>query len=405
MTGPPAARLWLRLLALFSLASLVETMFWGQMGAFMPLYLPKLGVRAADVPALTGAIAAISGAIGIPLIPLWGALADRYARQPIIVRSFVVHLVAGAIALLAANVWVFVLGRAVMSLALGNTGLMLTTLSEWTPHGRRSTAFAIVNSASPVGAFVGPLLGGPIVDRWGFPALLLVDVALMLAVVLVLSFGYRDRFVGKNDGPILRMAWAGVLIIWRSPRLRALFPALFLLFAGWTLALTYVPLAITALYRGDSPGTAIGYVLGASGLTSLVLSPIVGMLADRLGNWRVLFGGAAVAVALWPIPGLMPGLVGFGVSWALLSGVVASVFAISFSVLSDSAPGEVRGRVMSFAFLPMNVGFMVGPAIGSVITRASVFAVFPAAALITLLGLGALLIAARQAPGPAAQPA
>ena len=53
---------------------------------------------------------------------------------------------------------------------------------------------------------------------------------------------------------------------------------------------------------------------------------------------------------------------------------------------------------MSFAYLPVNVGFMVGPAIGSVVTQLSLFAVFPTAAFITALGVGALGLAARIKP-------
>src|SRR3989337_2305069 len=105
---------WVRLLGLFSAAGVIETIFWGQMNAFTPLYLPQLGVPPADVPAWTGAIVSLSNVIGIPFLPFWGALADRYGRQPLIVRSFVAHMIAGVVALLAGNIWVFVLGRAVM---------------------------------------------------------------------------------------------------------------------------------------------------------------------------------------------------------------------------------------------------------------------------------------------------
>ena len=94
------------------------------------------------------------------------------------------------------------------------------------------------------------------------------------------------------------MAAESVRIIWRSGRLRALFAALFLLFSGWMLAMTYAPLVVTALYRGDDPGTAVGVVLGAGGLTALVFSPLMGVLADRFGHWRLLFIGACVAVPL-----------------------------------------------------------------------------------------------------------
>ena len=38
----------------------------------------------------------------------------------------------------------------------------------------------------------------------------------------------------------------------------------------------------------------------------------------------------------------------------------------------------------------------IGPAIGSVVTQGSVFAVFPAAAILTAIGIGAMALAARQ---------
>ena len=42
---------------------------------------------------------------------------------------------------------------------------------------------------------------------------------------------------------------------------------------------------------------------------------------------------------------------------------------------------------MSFAYLPVNIGSFLGPALGSLITRSSVFAIFPAAAIFTALGV------------------
>ena len=184
--------------------------------------------------------------------------------------------------------------------------------------------------------------------------------------------------------------------MWRSGRLRALFPALFTLFAGWMLALTYVPLAVNALYTGADIGTQVGYVMGAGGLLALVLSPLLGMLADRVGHWRVLFVGAVVAIFLWPLPALVGGLVSFGLTWALINGLVSGVFSISFNVLSQSAASPVRGRVMSFAYLPVNVGATIGPALGSLITHNSVFTVFPAAALLTALSIVLLYLAYRR---------
>src|SRR5258708_30869761 len=311
---------WLWLLSLFTVAGFIETVFWGQMNSFTPLYLPRLGIAPEDVATWTGATVAISGALGIPFLPFWGALADRYSRKPIIVRSFVAHLVAGVIPLLAGNIWVFVLGRAVMSLSLGNSGLMMTTLAERVPEGRRGLAFSVMNSAPPVGAFIGPLIGGPIVDARGFPALLVIDVALMIGVILMLTFGYHDDFQGRNTGPLARMAAESVRVVWESRRLRTLFPALFLLFGGWMVALTYVPLATQALYTGATPGTAVGLVIGAGGLTALVLAPATGPPPDRSPHSPLLFSPPPLDSLLSPLPPPIPTLAPFAAPLPSLTG-------------------------------------------------------------------------------------
>ena len=137
-------------------------------------------------------------------------------------------------------------------------------------------------------------------------------------------------------------------------------------------------------------------MLGAGGLVTLVVSPIVGALADRFGHWRTLFAVAALSIVLWPLPAFAHGLVAFGVVWALLNGVLSGMFAVSFSVLSESAPGDVRGRVMSFAYLPVNVALIVGPGLGSLVTKGSVLAVFPTGAAFTALGIAMLALASRK---------
>lgn len=388
---------WIRLLILFTLASLVETIFYSQMLAFTPLYLPKLGaVSEAEILFLVGLISATSNGVGIPFLPFWGALADRFSRKPIIIRSFVVILAAALLAYLSESVWVFFLARSLTGFALGNSGLMMTTLTERLPQNRVGFGFSVMNSAAPVGAFLGPLSGGWVVDAYGFRTLLLLNCITISLIILALFFGYRDLYRGEIRASILRMAWDSVRLIGKSRRLLALFPALFLLFGGWMLAFTYIPLVITDLYTGEDAGTVIGLVIGASGFTTLILGPILGALADRYGGWRVLIIGATLALVMWPLPGLTRDLIIFAILWSLLNGVVSAVFALSFSVLSSSAGERVRGRIMSFAYMPVNLGFMVGPAVGTRITQASIFNIFPASALFTALGLAALFIAYRQ---------
>jgi DHA1 family multidrug resistance protein-like MFS transporter len=389
-------RSWLWLLALFTFGSFIEAILYGHLMAFTPLYLPKLGVAPVDVSRWTGLIASVSGIPGLLFLPFWGALADKFSRKPIIIRSFVVHVMVAVFVLLAGNVWLFLIGRALSGLSLGNSGLMMTTLAERAPSRRQGLAFAVMNTATPIGVFIGPLFGGPVVDRWGFPALLAIDAALLLVVILGLAFAYKDTFKSADQHPLLGMAVESVQIVTGSASLRSLFPALFMLFAGWMLAMTYVPIAISELYTGLNQATIVGMILGAGGFVALFLGPLLGSLADRYGLWRILFIGAAGEVLLWPLLALTPGLTAFAVVYALVNGLGSGVFAISFSVLANSTTSSVRGRVMSFAYLPVNIGLLIGPLIGSLVTRSSVFAAFPTTAALTAISIAMLVPAYRK---------
>jgi len=388
---------WVRMTILFAIAGFFEVTAYGQVTAFTPLYLPHLGIELAAVAFWVGAITSFSNVAGLPFLPFWGALADRYGRKPLIIRSFVAAFVALSLTALAPNVWTFALARAIQSLGLGNTGLILATIAEHAPAGRVAFAFGIVNGANPMGAFIGPLAGGPIVDRFGFPVLMAADAAIMLGIVAMLAFGYRDGFVAKTStGPLLRMAGDGILLIVRSPRLRALFPALFLLFAGWMLAFIYVPLVVARLYTGPDPNTAVGIVFGAGGVGVFILSPLIGAIADRYGRAQTLFIGCAVLAAIWSAPFFTRDIVPFTVLWTVVNGLAAALFSLSFTLLSASATDATRGRVMTFAYLPANIGFVIGPGIGSAIASVDVFLVFPSAAVLTGLGLAAVIYAWRQ---------
>jgi MFS family permease len=188
-------------------------------------------------------------------------------------------------------------------------------------------------------------------------------------------------------------------------RVRTIFVALFFLYAGWMLVYSYLPVVVTTLYHGHNPASAIGYVLGSAGVLAMLISPIFGSLADRFGYWRVLTSGAAAEVILWLLPFWTRSLIPFAIAACAASGLAAAVFSISFNVLSTSAPASIRGRVMSFAYLPVNLGFSMGPMLGSQLVKFDLFYIFPAAFAFTGLGLVVLRAARRQPAALDAEPA
>src|SRR5881409_2717565 len=98
---------WRRMLTLFTLATFIEVIAYGQLAAFTPLHLPKIGVPLENVPAAIGLIAVSVNVVGLLFLPFWGVLADRYGRKPLIIRSFAATGAGLAVAAVGRNVWLF----------------------------------------------------------------------------------------------------------------------------------------------------------------------------------------------------------------------------------------------------------------------------------------------------------
>ncbi len=378
------------LVAMFTLAGFVEGVLWGQLNGFVPLYLPELGIRPDDVPAWTSIATLLGTGVGLLTLPLWGALADRYARKPVIVRSFVVYALGCAVAALAHDMPGFLVGRTLMSLSMGNSGLMMATLNERIPPRHIGLAFALFNSAGPLGSFLGPLVGGPIVDAHGVRTLFACDAALMFALTLLLAGGYRDSYQPTDRRSVFVLARESLRVVVASARLRRLFPTLFCLFGGWMLVNLYLALIVTERFPTAQLATRIGWVLASGGVGTVVLSPLLGALGDRLGVWRVLAIGGAAQTLCWPLPMLAPDFVSFTIAWAVANGLASGVFALAFAALAESAPPTARGRVMAFAYLPMTGAYAIASAIGWLAPGQIVAVAFPAAAALTALGVAGL---------------
>jgi MFS transporter, DHA1 family, multidrug resistance protein len=81
---------WRLLLAVFWITSMVEGLGVSQIFALLPTYLREMGVAPTDRLTFVGLFSALVFVVGMPLVPLWGAWADKYSRKLVIVRSAVV---------------------------------------------------------------------------------------------------------------------------------------------------------------------------------------------------------------------------------------------------------------------------------------------------------------------------
>lgn len=136
------------------------------------------------------------------LLILFGTLGDRVGRRRILLLGYGLFGVASGLAALAQGPQVLILARAL--LGVGGAMIMPATLSilrQVFPDRReRALAIGIWSAVAAVGAAVGPLLGGFLLEHFWWGSVFLVNIPLML-VSLPVGRLLLPESTGDRDGP------------------------------------------------------------------------------------------------------------------------------------------------------------------------------------------------------------
>lgn len=383
---------WLRLALVFAAASFVETIGFGHYLSFLPLIVRSLGTVEADVAVTVGFLSAASLLVGLPLVPFWGAWADRYSRKLIVVRSAVVEAILFLLLARVSAVWQLFLLVPLIGLVLGNTGVMLAELTDRTPRARLGFVISLVGTAGPLGFAVGPAFGGFLVDRLGFQALFLIDAAATAAVVLLLLVGYHEQpDRERTSEPVLRLVSRSLAAVAHTPLARWIFAGYFMLLLGQRFFTPYLALFVEQLNGPEQLATVVGLVVAAYGVTAAIGSPIAGAIGGRAGYLRVFVAATLVASLGLVAAALAPDLLMFAAVYALFGAAFATAGSMLFTMLASGLPTAIRSGVLNLALLPLYLSGIAGSLLSAGVIAATggalrpvwlVSAVFLAAALV-----------------------
>jgi DHA2 family multidrug resistance protein len=113
----------------------------------------------------------------------------------------------------------------------------------------------------------------------------------------------------------------------------------------------------------------ISWVLTSYIVAAAILTPLTGVLADRMGRKR-LFGGAVIGFTLASmLCGAATSLEQLVVFRALQGALGASLVPLSQSVLLDTYPREKHGSAMALWGMGVMVGPILGPTLGGYLTE------------------------------------
>jgi DHA2 family multidrug resistance protein-like MFS transporter len=136
------------------------------------------------------------------LLILFGTLGDRVGRRRILLLGYGLFGIASGLAALAHDAQVLILARAL--LGVGGAMIMPATLSilrQVFPDRReRAVAIGVWSAVAAVGAAVGPLLGGFLLEHFWWGSVFLVNIPLML-ISLPIGRLLLPESRGDRNGP------------------------------------------------------------------------------------------------------------------------------------------------------------------------------------------------------------
>src|SRR5947209_1521331 len=136
---------------------------------FLPMYVQALGVtERAQVAVWSGVIAGSAALTMAILAPVWGVLADRYGRKPMLVRSMIGGAIVVAAMGFVGDVWQLLGVRLIQGAVTGSQAAAAALVAASAPAGQVGFALGLISTAVQVGNAVGPAGGGLAVGSLGF---------------------------------------------------------------------------------------------------------------------------------------------------------------------------------------------------------------------------------------------
>jgi DHA1 family tetracycline resistance protein-like MFS transporter len=147
-----------------------------------------------------------------------------------------------------------------------------------------------------------------------------------------------------------------------------------------------LPKLIASFVGGNMSNAAL--VIGAFATVwaaiQFFMSPLLGMISDRVGRRPVILVSNAVGVIDYAIMALAPNLLWL-FAGRVLSGMASANMTAASAYIADVTPPEKRAKAFGLLGSAFGLGFILGPAIGGLVGNIDPRLTFWAAALVSLV--------------------
>lgn len=371
------------------IAVFASTMGVGFIGPLMPLYARDLGAHGISL----GMIFAGFSMARFVVTPFIGRLSDKKGRRVFLASGLAAYTL---FSLLYLSVDTYMQLIAVRALHGASAGLVIPIaqayVGEISPEGREGSYMGAFTVSIFAAFGMGPLIGGPLTDRFGMGAPFIAmgslsAVAFVLVLALLPELGLHAK-AHKNRAPVKDVLSHSIIIALIIFRSSAAF--------GRGVVVPFLP--FVAESRGASI-SIIGVLLATNILLSSFMQIPFGKLADRASKpLLVAIGMVGSAIVIFAIPYCRT--VAHLFVLQIATGVV-SALGFPAAIAMATQCGRTfngMGTVMAIFNSGMSIGLILGPLSGGLAEGIFGFdLMFKGASLVVLLGFVGFILFIRRA--------
>ncbi|MGE8067049.1 MFS transporter [Pseudomonas sp. NPDC089569] len=372
---------WRRNLAICVFGSFTTLVSLSMLLPFLPLYVQQLGVtNQADVVQWSGVAFGATFFGTAMTAPLWGRLADRYGRKPMLVRAAIGMAVVMSLIGLARDVTELVALRLIAGLIGGYASAAIVMIGTQVPREKAGWALGVLSTGALSGNLVGPLVGGFLPQLVGIRGTFFVGGTMIAVAAIITILCVREDFDRTTDGSRRDKQTSTDGDSSRWPVVAALLvTAMMVLLANMSIE------PIITVYIGylgvalDEQAWIAGVVMAGSALGSILTAARLGALADRIGGWNVIIGCLVLTgivmvpqayVTQWWQLAVLRGVMGM-----TLAGLLPAIAKLLRQSVPEHSTGKVLGYLQSAQFAGQVIGPLIGGQIGAHVGLHHVFLV------------------------------
>ena len=366
-------------------------------GIVMPVFARRLGefgdgVEELGLLTMAFALAQFIGA------PIWGGIADRRGRRPIIILALVSVTLSYIGYIFAPNTLVLIIIRATAGFfTAGLFPAAMGVVGDVIPEDRRARWVGILMGSYAVGMIFGPALGGFLYDLWGFRAPFILSS--MVAFLALLATGIK---VPETRSPTMRKRQilsarrlnpesTKVKPFWQVlPRPLTVLGALLFIDFIFSFSFAFVePQMIFYAYDVLLWSTfQFGIVVGVYGIVMVLGQIVLGRLSDSWGRKPIILFG--IIPNLFFYVGLAT-ITDFKnmIMVAVLAGLGNAISSPAVSAFYlDISIAEHRSRIIGLKESSLALGGVLGPlAVAAIAPFTDPLGIFWIAAVLGLISL------------------